>query len=317
MSWKRLSYAISDLTGEWGSFWRDRYNEITLDGQDIFTLIKASYRENMAFRGVVQGMAILLLLGVLDWFLGHPVGARMAYLIPVFLATQRGGKRAGILLILASMLTLVLSNYNLPEAFRGTLAMEVIVGLTVMLVGMYLVDNTRKSLNRAHHVATHDPLTGAANRTGFNEFADAILSNAVVNESAVTVILVDCDNFKELNDKYGHAAGDQVLINLVKLLKKAVGHYGTVGRTGGDEFVAVIPRRRRPSVQKLMEEVRERFESITESQLHPATFSFGISEYRADGLSMTALIDSADRDMYRHKADRKGINTEVALSEVS
>lgn len=315
MNWNRFQNLVSEQIRDFKSFWQDRLEELMEDGLDIRNTFKTFYRRNPWFQGTFQGFGILAIVAVLDWWFGHPQAARMAYMAPMFLATQRGGKFAGCLVIAASLLALTLSNYHIPADQRNTILIEGLLSLTVMLVGLGLVDRTRESLNKVRHAATHDALTGAANRIGFDVFAEEILSDAVQDDTAVTVVLVDCDNFKRLNDQFGHRAGDDVLISLVKLLKKAVGRDGCVGRTGGDEFVLVIPRRRRLTVQRLMEDVRERFESVVADLGTPTSFSFGISEYRDDGLSMACLLDVADKDMYRYKADRK--QGAYALADVS
>jgi len=315
MKWLRLRSACSEQWRDLKSFAADRYDELAIDGSDVVSLFRTYYRQNVWFQGTLQGYLILGFVAGMDWWLGHPLAARMAYMAPMFHATQRGGKLAGSLVIAASLLALTLSNYHIPEAHRHSLILEGIVSLTVMIAGMMLVDLSRQRMNRVKHAATHDALTGAANRAGFDAAAEAILSEAVQESTAVTIVLVDCDNFKALNDQHGHQSGDAVLINLVKVLKKAVGREGCVGRTGGDEFVLVIPRRRRATIEKVMMEVRERFETVIADLGTPTSFSFGISEYRTDGLSMTSLIQVADRDMYRDKAriDKPG----YALADVS
>lgn len=305
MKWLRLRSALSEQWRDLKSFGQDRYDELAIDGADVVSMFRTYYRQNPWFQGTLQGYGILAVVAGLDWWLGHPLAARMAYMAPMFHATQRGGKLAGSLVIAASLLALTLSNYHIPEAHRHSLVLEGIVSFSVMLAGMMLVARTRERLNRVRHAATHDALTGAANRAGFDMFAEEILSEAVQDDTAVTVVLVDCDNFKALNDQYGHRIGDEVLIALVRFMTKATGRDGCIGRTGGDEFVAVIPRRRRQTVEQLFSEVRERFESHTDNAGYPASFSFGISEYRTDGLSMTSLIDVADKDMYREKAVHK------------
>lgn len=297
--------------GDCRDFVYETWQDLRVDSQDIWSGLVRYYRQNAWFQGFAQGLVILAIVAGFDRLLGHPVGARMAYLVPVFHATQRGGRVAGSLLVAASLMMITAANYNLAAEARATMRTELILSLVVLVLGMLLVDRTQRKLARIQHIASTDPLTGALNRLALATETELLLSAAVEDQSAVSVVLVDCDGFKQLNDTYGHRVGDQVLTTLVAFLQKAVGDSGSVGRTGGDEFVLVLPRRRRVTIDRVMEQVRERFESTCANLGHPASFSYGVSEYRLDGLSLPALLEAADRDMYRAKEERRQAQTET------
>ena len=89
------------------------------------------------------------------------------------------------------------------------------------------------------HRAMHDPLTGLANRTLLQEVLQSVLEQPGVVDR-VAVLACDLDGFKEINDRYGHAAGDEVLVHVAGVLRAATARRGTVARLGGDEFVVVV-----------------------------------------------------------------------------
>ena len=89
------------------------------------------------------------------------------------------------------------------------------------------------------HRAMHDPLTGLGNRTLLQEVLQSVLEQPGFADR-VAVLACDLDGFKEINDRYGHAAGDEVLVHVAGVLRAATARRGTVARLGGDEFVVVV-----------------------------------------------------------------------------
>ncbi|NTU70689.1 MAG: sensor domain-containing diguanylate cyclase [Coriobacteriia bacterium] len=114
--------------------------------------------------------------------------------------------------------------------------------------GSYIVAVSRDITEqvRAHEVlenlAFHDPLTGLANRALFEDRLEVAISNARRHEDLLGVAFIDLDDFKDINDAYGHAVGDQVLIALAHRLEGSIRQGDTVARLGGDEFVVIFPR---------------------------------------------------------------------------
>ena len=90
---------------------------------------------------------------------------------------------------------------------------------------------------RLEEEATHDPLTGLPNRRMLTEFAESLRSLAVRNQQRLTLMFLDLDGFKAVNDQYGHSVGDQLLCEVARILKKMVRKSDIVGRYGGDEFL--------------------------------------------------------------------------------
>lgn len=95
--------------------------------------------------------------------------------------------------------------------------------------------------NRLAHEASHDALTGLANRTELRRFTDAALQAAAVNGERIAILRLDLDRFKEINDTHGHSAGDEALVHVAQRLRAALRRNDMVARVGGDEFVVVCP----------------------------------------------------------------------------
>lgn len=127
----------------------------------------------------------------------------------------------------------------------------------------------------------------------------------------MTLLVVDIDDFKMLNDAWGHEAGDRVLVALAMALQHAAGVNGLPGRIGGDEFLVLLPGAGADAAQSVSELARVKFDEAMAGQ--PAsTFSVG-QTVRENGESLAALIARADRRMYRDKRRGRGLVNVVPL----
>ena len=156
----------------------------------------------------------------------------------------------------------------------------------------------RRELDRASRT---DPLTGCLNRRGFRERLDAELARARRDGSEVALIVVDLDDFKGVNDRHGHAAGDELLCWVARTLEDALRVEDMVARLGGDEFALVLSGAD-PLVA--VERVQARLAERT-----PA--SVGVAVFPVDGVDADALHHVADADLYDNKHGRRGRRREV------
>jgi len=158
---------------------------------------------------------------------------------------------------------------------------------------------------RIRHEAVHDPLTGLPNRTLLWDRLDRALARSLRDGGATGVLFVDLDNFKDVNDAHGHAAGDAVLVELGRRLQSAIRPTDTVARIGGDEFVVVCEQVDESSALAL----GRRLEHAIEQPLllgeleHQLSASIGISIGRSD---RDALVRRADAALYGAKARGSG-----------
>ncbi len=158
---------------------------------------------------------------------------------------------------------------------------------------------------RLHHLAHHDPLTGLANRTLLQDQLKQAIDHALEYGVLGALAFLDLDNFKHINDNFGHEAGDVVLQEIASRLKANVREHDTVARVGGDEFVLVINDQ--PSaehVADLVERIRRSVRApidVAGREIVPGT-SIGVSLFPLDGDSVDRVIRAADAAMYHAKA---------------
>lgn len=149
------------------------------------------------------------------------------------------------------------------------------------------------------HQAMIDGLTGVHTRRAILAELEMALSTARSNRGLLAIVMVDMNNFKEINDSLGHAAGDAVLAETARHLQDAVAGEGHVGRYGGDEFVIVLPDHDDESAALVLQRMR--------ANAGPgASFSCGIAVFPRDGIMINSLLQSADDAMYAAKRNSRG-----------
>lgn len=161
---------------------------------------------------------------------------------------------------------------------------------------------------RISHLANHDSLTGLPNRRLLFELMDKAIDSARRTGERIGIIFMDLDDFKPVNDRYGHAAGDTALVAMAERLTGILRASDIVARMGGDEFVAVITSARdRRGVEmvasKLLEECTRPLEFS--GNLHSLGVSLGIALYPDDGENIEELVNKADSAMYTVKRSSK------------
>jgi diguanylate cyclase (GGDEF)-like protein len=162
---------------------------------------------------------------------------------------------------------------------------------------------------RLEHLANHDPLTDLGNRTAFNAVFNHSLEDARLNHDEVTLMLIDLDRFKSINDTFGHSVGDQVLVAVARRLRERLGDDRFVARLGGDEFAIILTGQSgAKSTLDLASELIELISkpvTINDRQLAIGA-SIGFSLYPRDGYSVEELQISADLALYAAKAGGRG-----------
>ena len=149
-------------------------------------------------------------------------------------------------------------------------------------------------------LATRDDLTGTFNRRFFISEGDRLLAEGI----AVNLILLDLDGFKEVNDRYGHLAGDEVLRDVATLLQTSTRPEDIVTRFGGDEFVVVVPHLPAEAVERVAGRLARGVEALRWEALESLRIgvSSGVaSSHLLDEPTLAQLLNAADRDMYKNK----------------
>jgi two-component system cell cycle response regulator len=163
------------------------------------------------------------------------------------------------------------------------------------------LDHLEEQHRVLHEMAMQDRLTAVFNRHYLNERMPLLIKEASAGNSALTVIVIDVDHFKRINDNFGHATGDAVLTAIAAVLRDQAGKYSLVARLGGEEFIVVLPGSDIHLGVSKSEQLRALIEDLEPSGLL-VTASFGVAQLRV-GESYENVFSRADSAMYEAKQD--------------
>jgi diguanylate cyclase (GGDEF)-like protein len=158
-----------------------------------------------------------------------------------------------------------------------------------------------EEMKALQHLAATDPLTGLANRRGGERHISTEISRAKRERRPMSCVLIDLDRFKQVNDTFGHQAGDQLLRDVSNLLRRTIRAYDILVRWGGEEFLLVLPGVDRDVARMLAERVRIAVEALDTHGIGPVTLSAGVAGFEND-YDFTATLKTADRRLYQAKA---------------
>jgi diguanylate cyclase (GGDEF)-like protein len=178
-------------------------------------------------------------------------------------------------------------------------------GLTVMsyvvALGGALLDNARL-FEKVRHLAVSDPLTGLANYRRLLDVLEKEMERSNRTGRPFSILLLDVDGLKKINDTYGHLVGSRAICRLADTLRTNIRAVDTAARYGGDEFVLVLPEAPENDAHKVALRIHEVMRNDLEEPAVSA--SIGVSTYRGDGERIEKLLSDADKNLYRHKSTR-------------
>jgi diguanylate cyclase (GGDEF)-like protein len=172
-------------------------------------------------------------------------------------------------------------------------------------------------LERMSEMAATDGLTSLANRRSFDEALARDISRASRTDGRLSVVLLDLDHFKRLNDTYGHLVGDNVLREVAAVLSDYGREYDTVARYGGEEFAIVLPGCSSTVALQVAERLRQAVEEANTDV--PVTASCGVATFPTDGFDARSLLQAADEGLYaskRHGRNKVTSATDARVSDV-
>ena len=173
------------------------------------------------------------------------------------------------------------------------------------------IDMNRAATERIYELAHHDSLTGLANRTLLHETLAKAISHGHRSDTSVIVLCLDLDGFKAVNDLYGHAAGDRLLVEVAARLSGNTRETDTAARLGGDEFALIHPCTGDPGLaaqalcERLFATLSKPYKLTSDGLEGNVTVSIGAALFPSDGLTPPELLRNADTALYRAKADGK------------
>jgi diguanylate cyclase (GGDEF)-like protein len=272
------------------------------------------YRRETRLKIAIETFCMIAMITWSLWYTGKTHSPLInLFLLPVITSSLALSKVSTLLLVgvIAACFVALESGdgrlYSLVDA-GGTVAQLAPVLLVAYITTMFSAD-IRYGIGKAKLLSETDELTGLFNLRGFAIATSGVFGQALRYERPACVLMVDSDDLKPINDKYGHQAGNQLLLKVARCISNELRHTDIAARYGGDEFVVLLPETPMKGAVDVAERIRI---AVSDSvfEVGPArvknTVSIGIASYPEHGRTLDAITARADQAMY--EAKKRGRN---------
>ena len=254
------------------------------------------------------GFILIGCIGWLDLVTGYELAFSLFYLLPILLLTWLGNRHLGLIAALVSALVWLAADLGAGHAYLHPLVpiWNALIGFSFFIIFILLSSEVKRLLAYERNLARTDYLTGAVNLRCFTELVRMEMDRFQRYEHPFTVVYIDLDNFKVVNDEFGHAAGDQVLRTIVNCANQHLRRIDVVARLGGDEFALLLPETNEKSAQVALTHMQRVFLTEMQNCNWPITLSVGALTCMATTPPTIAeLLKITDELMYTAKESGK------------
>jgi len=280
------------------------------------------YKKETRWKIAIETWAMIVFITWSLWFTGKLASPLLnTYMLAVITSALTLGKLTTFIeVLLIAACQVLLGDADPAQALFtlrgvGALAAQLAPVLLVAYVTTMFSADIRYGLNKAKLLSETDELTGLYNTRGFAIVADRLFGQAARYKRAISVLMVDSDNLKEVNDNHGHEAGNRLLRQLAERIQAELRYTDVPARYGGDEFVVLLPETPSQGAADVAERIRESMAGkplVYDGKAVKSTVSIGVASFPGDGHTMDALVARADRALY--KAKNKGRNCVVCFT---
>jgi len=273
----------------------------------LLTLSKKMYGVMLALLLIAPVIAAIGSLYLFITFHATTVSLAELYLIIIW-TFSISGLRLSYALISASLSIAIIFLYEMffpmPKELFYMHAFFVFAAFAFGSVNAFILEKTNKQIfmneQNLKNMATTDSLTGLYNRIKIKDLCETEIERVKRYGGTFSVIFVDIDFFKMINDSHGHHAGDMILQEFSKLLRQNIRNLDGVGRWGGEEFIIILPETKIAQAIKVAEMLQSMITQFDFTTVQEVTASFGVSEFKDDDTT-ESIINRADKGLYQAK----------------
>ena len=250
---------------------------------------------------------IIILIGLIDYFNGIEISVAILYLLPIMYAVWFVDRTTAWILSALCAVEGFIADYLFGHIYINPFApyWNAFVWLVFFAALVFIVSSLRENLEEERKIYRYDPLTSVFNRKAFYEILLNEIQRSIRYNHPITLVYMDCDNFKSINDKHGHKTGDILLKALAETIKLNIRNVDIVGRLGGDEFALILPESNFQSANIVLTKLQKLTTAMFKRKKWPVTLSIGACTYIEPPLSADAAIQNVDKLMYQAKNSGK------------
>jgi diguanylate cyclase (GGDEF)-like protein len=248
---------------------------------------------------LVTSVALVMILGIIDHLTGYDIAFSIFYLLPVALVSWFDKRSHAVIISILSAVVWLWADISSGHIYSHPAipAWNSIMRLGFFLIVAFSLLEIKRLLENEQTFARTDFLTGAANSRAFYYFAQIEIDRSVRFGRPFTIAYIDIDNFKQVNDTFGHIQGDNLLQSVAKTIKDNIRSIDIVARLGGDEFAILFTETNEENVKTALNKVQKKLLSIVKNNNWPVTFSVGaVTCY--ESCNLDELIKEVDKLMY-------------------
>ena len=256
---------------------------------------------------IILCLFLVLVIGVFRYLSGPELALSLFYLFPIALVTWHVGRWAGILISIASTLSWLVADLLMLGSFSNAFIpyLNETFRLIVFLIIALTIFELRTALENQRELAGTDPLTSVANRRAFYDLANMELNKARRYQTPISVLYMDIDNFKQINDHFGHPTGDKLLGAVARTIKNNIRAIDIVARLGGDEFGILLAETGAESAALVARKLKKKLLELMQDNGWSVTLSVGAVTFEILPDSVDEMINTADSQMYNAKKNGK------------
>jgi len=271
-------------------------------------LLPSEYlRKVPRFLWISVGLAFVALAGIKSLPMSTEFSHWIFYLIPVFIVTWFSKRWAGIMISTIYAFALFIAEISSWFTYSHLTipSWSAIARLASLLILTLTSSSLKSALKDEKFFSRMDSLTGVGNRRYFNEWAEMEIHRSQRYKHPFTIIYIDLDDFKIINDHFGHSKGDHVLREVAQAIQKEIRSTDKIARLGGDEFVVLLPETGFEAAEVIFSKIRRVSAEISEREAWPITFSMGGVTFISPPLRVDEILQISDGLMYAVKNNGK------------
>jgi diguanylate cyclase (GGDEF)-like protein len=263
---------------------------------------------------LISGLFSVVVFGIIDKITGSEISFSIFYLIPIIFVTWFSNRWVGIFISGASAIAWLMADLMAGQIYSHWIVpyWNAIMRFCIFLVNVYILSRLKNALELEKMLSRIDPLTGISNGKYFIELVNSEFIRSNTNNLSFTIAYMNLDNFKTVNDRFGHNEGDILLCTVANIVRNNIRATDTVGRLGGDEFAILFPETGAEKSQGMIPKIHKSLLDAILQNKWGITISMGVGTFKGPNFNAEEILRLTESLMYSVKdAGKNGIKYEV------